>query len=401
MAKAMREVADEAVKEKMSEMDEKLNANSETLKNVEETVADLGKKAVYSKTGSNDEEKKADSIKYVGSFFKAFKNGDKEEMKALNTEAVSKGLTEGTDEDGGFLVPTEFHKEILRTTAKYGVARKFFRVLPMATSSKNVNALSGEPVASMVGEAGTTTDSKPTFAQVSLIAKKALCNVIGASELIEDNQSDIGIWNLVKERIAIAFAKLEDEQCFNGAGTGNNHTGLLVSTNSDLAQVSLASTKTGITDATLDDLLALTEGVEEEVAVDGEFVMNRTVFNHFRKQKDSNSRYLQEGVFQESTPVEKKEGIAGYFWGFPVKLSKVFPKVSDSAAGKKFVVFGNGKLGGVIGDRTGLGVKKLTEGTINSVNLADTDQDALQARKRFGFAVTYGSALAILKTAAS
>lgn len=332
--------------------------------------------------------------KQVADFFRAWKSGDVAKMSSISSEIANefKGLSEGVGGDGGFFVHPEFHKEVLRLTEEYGVARKFFRVLPMSSDSKNISALTGKVAAQMVGEASATSgDVKPSVGNIELIAKKAMANIIGTSELIEDNSTDEEIWALMAEKLGEAFGLLEDQQCFLGSGSGNNHTGLLVESGAGVVVMTMATGKDTFAEATADDLLKMQTAVPTSVRRRGVYVMHPSVLDHFRGLKDSEGRYIvQQPAGDKPTTL----------WNKPVMECDAFPAMSDSAVSKKFVVFGDGKSAGVIGDRRRTRLKKLTEGTVNGVNLADTDQEALQATTRFAFKTALGAAVCVLRTAA-
>jgi len=371
-------------------------ANAGMAKDIEALEKKLDKvseKALYPTKSLQDEAdaKKDDSIKSFAEFMRAYKANDRVAMKASIVDAQAKGLTEGTESEGGFLVPTEFHREVLRTVEQYGVARKLFRAIPMGTDKKDITALTGEPVAYRVGEASAAPSASTlTFGQLQLIAKKTICNVIGTSELVEDNQADIAIWNLVIERVAQAFALLEDTQFFTGNGTGNNDLGLFASTNGDLTDFVIAGST--FATVTADELLDMQFSVAGSIRARGKYLLHPTVFASIRKLKGSDGHYIYEAP-NGTTPAT--------IWGKPFELSEVVPATSDgSQGGTRFASFGDHNLAGVIGDRRNMTVKRLTEGTVNGVNLADTDQEALQTTSRSGYATVFGKAIVFAKTAA-
>jgi HK97 family phage major capsid protein len=83
------------------------------------------------------------SKKDVASFFKAYAKGKtafEAEMKTADY------MNETTDAEGAYLVPIEFAKEVFRVAGTYGLARKYARIIPMSTDTKNISSLVNDVV---------------------------------------------------------------------------------------------------------------------------------------------------------------------------------------------------------------------------------------------------------------
>ena len=121
--------------------------------------------------------------------------------------------------------------------------------------------------------------------------------------------------------------------------------------------------------------------------------MSGDMFAHIRKLKGSDGQYIVQQPTDKDEPAQ--------LWSKPIELSEVLPKRTDTnQSDARFIAFGDFNLAGVYGDRRIMSVKRLTEGTVNGINLADTDQDALQFTQRSGFKMVYGGAVCFAKTAA-
>ncbi len=63
------------------------------------------------------------------------------------SQMVLRALVEGTDSEGGYLVPEELRTEVFRILPDMAVMRRIARVLPMSTDTLKLNSLTARPVA--------------------------------------------------------------------------------------------------------------------------------------------------------------------------------------------------------------------------------------------------------------
>lgn len=150
-----------------------------------------------------------------------------EEKGMSDTVARSKALGEGQGDQGGFLVPEEYRVEILMRTLEMAVVRPRATVIPMARETLRVPAIRDTTHASTVfggvqaywiPEAGTITQSDPTFAQVRLEAKKLVGSTRVGNELMAD--SAFALESLLNQLFGAALAYFEDDAFIAGIGGG-------------------------------------------------------------------------------------------------------------------------------------------------------------------------------------
>jgi HK97 family phage major capsid protein len=122
----------------------------------------------------NATEKEKVSITRKGQLAKFIKGMYLKDAKLLQ-EAGLKGMTEGVDSQGGFLVPEELATEIDRIKKNVGLIRKLARRVPMTTDQIGMNKLGSSVSVTWVGEATAGTGSTPDFKKVQLMAKTAEC----------------------------------------------------------------------------------------------------------------------------------------------------------------------------------------------------------------------------------
>jgi HK97 family phage major capsid protein len=266
-------------------------------------------------------------------FVKALREGDSMAVKALG------GVT---DTAGGFLVPTEHLAVLARIVEEYGWGRRLATVVPMASDTLNVPKLSTAVTASWVAEAAAAPDADPAFAQKQLTAKEGRFKTIVSNALLEDSSPAIDA--ILLDLFGEAWAKMEDEAVFNGAGSGDSDpfTGILNDT--DVNSVAAAGTTLAY-----DDLVALEAALTGGARRNAWIYVSRKGFKHLRLIKDSNGQPLWTDNIQDGT--------LGMVLGYPVAVLEA--GIPDNlGAGTDETVFILGSLKNVyVGDRAAFSVK--------------------------------------------
>lgn len=295
-------------------------------KEVKETIEALQKDIAEVKTMSkklaNADGKEA--REKIGKFFKAFVRGNFEEVKTLS---------EWVDADGWYLVPTEFHNEVIRVAEITWFARKYCSIYGMGTDSKNVATLATWAVAYIVWETVAVTASSPTFGQKVLNARKFACLIKSTQELIDDNMTNEQVTTLVAKLAAESLAELEDAQVLTGSWAGLNMLWILADTNVNI--ITMAAWDTSFADVTYGYLLSVKNAVKAKYKKAGKgtiaWAMSQDVFNHIESIVDTTGR----PIMRESMTTPDTYTLFGY----PVELTEVMPDDSDDAISTKFLAF--------------------------------------------------------------
>ena len=136
-------------------------------------------------------------------------------------------MQEGDDEQGGYLVPTEFMATLLEKQQETAVIRSRATYIPMQTNaiqipyvaeSSRASSLFGGIIIYRPAEAAQKTASKPAFGRLQLTLKKLIGLVDVTDELLED--SPISIAPLVSRMFGQAVNFTEEEDFINGTGVG-------------------------------------------------------------------------------------------------------------------------------------------------------------------------------------
>ncbi len=130
---------------------------------------------------------------------------------------VMDSANEGTNSQGGYLVPTVLESTVIDLRDAYGVVRQFCRVMPMSsnyqTQPKRLTGLTAYAIA----EGSAPTETQKGWGNVAFTARKWGVLTRYSSEIAEDAVINIAM-DLAQE-IAYAFAVAEDNSLFIGDGT--------------------------------------------------------------------------------------------------------------------------------------------------------------------------------------
>jgi len=146
----------------------------------------------------------------------------------LTTRSAS-GLNATNPSDGGFLVQTDFVKDLLKRTYDTGILASRCKKIPLTTNANSIKINAVDEISRANGsrwgglqtywenEADQFTASKPKFRQMELSLKKltGLCYV--TDELLQDAAA---LEKVIKEGFAEEFGFKMDDVILRGTGTG-------------------------------------------------------------------------------------------------------------------------------------------------------------------------------------
>lgn len=249
-------------------------------------------------------------------------------------------LSTTPDEDGGFLVPLEFERDIVKALDEENVIRRLAKVITTHHERKIPVAL-GHSVAQWTTENAAYTESNPTFGQKQIDAYKLtdLCRV--SVELLKDSTFDIEAY--LRQEFARAFGIAEEEAFCIGNGT-TQPTGIFTE-NGGTVGVTAASA----TAITVDEIISLVHALKAPYRKNAKFLMNDATVALLRKLKDQNGQYLWQPSVQA--------GVPDRLLGYEIYTS---PYVPVAQAGALAIAFGDFK-NYWIGDRAGRTVQRLNE----------------------------------------
>lgn len=276
----------------------------------------------------------------IVTFFKAlvYSKGDPQSMQVL------RALTEGTDAEGGYLVPQELRTEVFRVLPDVTIMRNLARVLPMTTDLLKINSLSARPQAYWTSEYQSKSTTSAQFNQVTLTPNDLVCLLPITEQLLAD--ANINLVQFIVQLFAESIGLAEDQAFFTGSGNGQPK---------GIATESINSITPATGSATIDDIIELIDAVPQRIVQSNSaaFVGHRRVKRILRKLKDLNGDYIWR---------DGKGGVGGS--GESIKLPDTlygYPFYEENFLGQRELYFGDWSYY-IIGDRQTMAVQTTTEG---------------------------------------
>lgn len=295
---------------------------------------------------------------------KAFWNGMRSKYAS-----VSNVLSEGTDSEGGYLVPDEYENTLVQALEGENVIRGRSHVITTSNGTHKIPVVASKGEASWIDENGAYPEDDDTFAQVNIDAHKVGTIIKVSEELLND--SAFNLESYFAQEFGRRIGTKEEEAFINGNGS-SKPTGILTSAE---VGVTAASDK-AITADELIDLFYSLKGVYRRNAV---WVLNDTTVKAIRKLKDNNGQYIWQPAL--------KDGDHDTLLGRPILTTGAMPEI---AADAKPVIFGDLSYYW-IGDRQGVTFKRLNE------RYADMGQVGFLASKRVDGKLVLPEAIKVLK----
>lgn len=256
--------------------------------------------------------------------------------------SVLNALQEGTDSEGGYLVPDEFERTLVEALEEENVFRTLAHVIRTSSGDRKIPVVASKGSASWVDEEGAYQESDDAFSQVSIGAYKLGTMIKVSEELLADSVFDLEAY--ISKEFARRIGSREEESFFNGDGKGKP-LGILAAAGGAEVGVTAASA----TAITADEVIDLFYSLKAPYRKNAVWLLNDATVKQIRKLKDSTGQYLWQPSLVAGTP--------DTILGRPVKTSAFMP---TAAAGAKTIAFGDFKYYW-IADRQGRTFKKLSE----------------------------------------
>ena len=256
--------------------------------------------------------------------------------------SVVNALEEGTDSEGGYLVPDEYERTLVEELEEENVFRQLAKVIRTSSGDRKIPVVAAKGTASWIDEEGAYTESDDSFGQVSIGAYKVGTMIKVSEELLNDSVFDLESY--IAKEFARRIGAKEEEAFFTGDGSGKP-LGILAATGGAETGVTAASS----TAVTADELMDLFYSLKSPYRRNAVWVLNDSTIKAIRKLKDNNGQYLWQPSLAAGTP--------DTILGRPVKTSAYMPVI---AAGAKTIAFGDFSYYW-IADRQGRSFKRLNE----------------------------------------
>jgi|TARA_R100000149_G_scaffold12056_1_gene4560 HK97 family phage major capsid protein len=349
--------------DKLEDINQKLTLMQNDSKSMGEKMEQLETSMKRPQAGTEMDSKSIDvALKSFDTWLRKGKEGlDAEEIKALSVS---------DDTSAGFLAPTEYVQELIKTITEITPFRAAARV--RATSQKAIQMPSRTATfsAQWVAEQGQRAETTGYTTQLEEIPTHELYALVDISEQeLEDSVFDLEAE--MQSEFATQFAKAEGTSFISGDSIGKPE-GVLTNSNVGTTNSGSGTALTG------DGLLDLVHDIKTEYGQGAIFMFNRSTLAAIRKLKDGQGQY----VFQAGMMLTA--GVPNTVLGYPYVEA---PDMPDVAASAKPVIFGNFQQGYLIVDRVNLSVLRdpFTQATTGNIRYI--------ARRRVGGQVVLPEAI--------
>lgn len=304
--------------------------------------------------------------------------------------------TLSTGAGGAAKIPAPLLAEIFVLVEEWGVARRYFRQIPMMTDELKLTSIATKAVAYWVAQAARGTLSDLGFSQGSLTVAKLMGLAAWTHELNEDQA--VALLPVIVDSFAEAIAKEEDLAAFigDGSATYGGFTGWI---NDVGTVVAMAAGKTAFSNANADDYKALRDAVRKSHRRGAAYFLSAASVSGLEGLKDAQGNYIYR---------PPQGALPATLWGYPIADGdgiEVLDEI-ESAANTRFAIFGNPKyrLMGVRREQEiAISQDAVIQAADNSilVNLFQSDAEAMRLTERVGFKGVNLASSSALKTAAA
>ena len=278
-----------------------------------------------------------------------------------------KALTEGTDSEGGHLVPIDWQAQIIQAAGARAGLRAQVTAVPTSRDSVEWPTIEGadDVHASAVRRtwvdeqpAEGAADTEPTFGAVRIPVHTAMLTTKASRNLVED--SAVPFTQILASLFADEVRLADEESFLSGDGVAKP-LGLLNTPD-------VPSVVTGSAAAiTADGLVDLFYDLPAQYRDNSIFIMNSATEDAVRKLKDDNGQYIWVGGFAAAPET---------LLGRPVLSSEFMPAVAANATP---IAFGDFRRYVVV-DRVGFTIQRIDA----DQQLAEKNQIGFVGRQRVG-----------------
>lgn len=327
--------------------------------------------------------------KYADHFFALMRKGDQDaELRALAPQA---GYMQTQDDaKGGFLVPDELERQIIRLSVLFSAMRGLVDVRTVLRSSlKQPVNLQGAD-AGWIGETEPRTETlTDDIGMLEWFAQTIFAQPKTTQELLDDADFDVEGW--LNDGVARAIAIKEGDAWFNGDGVKKPRGILQYTVIADASWVwgklgyYASGVAAALTDGThngVDILINMSAGLKREYLPNATWVMNRATAAVIRQIKDTTGQYIWQQPITAGQP--------SVLLGYPLETDDNAPSIGANTFP---ISFGDFQQAYRIIDRLGV--------TMMRDEITEKGFVKFYTRKRTGGGVKNFEALKLLKIATS
>ncbi|WP_246161378.1 phage major capsid protein [Segnochrobactrum spirostomi] len=341
LAEIERRSADPLTIEKLDRIDTALDEHKKRLDG-------LALKAARPGLAAEDDRRSGEARREHKAAFAAYvRAGRDDALKGIEAKALSAG----SPADGGYLVPEETEREIVRRLSALSPIRRIAGSRQVSGSVyRKPFSVAGPAVGWVAETAARPQTAGPTLAELSFQTMELYAMPAATGVLLDDAAVDIDQW--IAEEVEVAFAEQEGTAFVSGDGV-NKPKGFLAypqvadaswswgSLGRLVTGVNAGFPATGASDVLIDLVYALKAGYRQNAT----FVMSRKTQAAIRKLKDADGNYL----WQPPASI----GADATLMNFPLVEAEDMPSIASAGAA---IAFGDFRRGYLVVDRLGVRV---------------------------------------------
>lgn len=258
--------------------------------------------------------------------------------KFLHHGTTTNTLREGSDSEGGYLVPDEFERRVVQAMTGKNVMRTLGTVI-QTEHTLRIPVAKGIGPADWVPEEGVIPVTEGEFDEVKIEAHKVATSIRVSDELLEDSGFDLE--GFIIDQFAERIGDAEEEAFIYGDGVAKP-LGLIHQLNREVTTEEPGKIST-------DDLLELIHAIPPKYREGAVFLMHDTTLRELRKLQTGDGQYIWYENLKKNQPLA--------ILGHRVVTSPSMPSMDS---GMPPVLFGSFKHF-VIGVRKHRRIKRLNE----------------------------------------
>lgn len=326
---------------------EKIDRIDRTLDEQKRLADGLALKAARPRLGGDPRERSGPAHEHKQAFDAYVRGGVDTNLRRLEEKA----LAVGSGQDGGYLVPTELEREILRRVAEVSPIRAIAGNRQVSGSVYNKPFSATGPAAGWVAETAARPETAgPVLELLAFPTMELYAMPSATGALLDDAAVDVDQW--IAEEVEQVFAEQEGVAFVTGDGV-NKPKGFLAYpkvANASWSSGSLGYLVTGAAGAfpasnPSDRLVDLVYALRAGYRQNAQWVMSRRTQAEIRKLKDANGNYLWQPPAQA--------GGQATLMNFPVTEAEAMPAIGADAHA---IAFGDFRRGYLVVDRIGVRV---------------------------------------------
>jgi len=329
--------ADPLIEEKVRKMTEAMDGFSDVKERLEKAETTL-KRTAKGMPGGSDEP--AEMKEYKEAFVNYMRKGTEENLKELQTKALSVGV----DTEGGYLVRSEMATDIIKNVTETTPMRQIATVRTIGTDAfEQPRQTSGAASGGWTSETGTRLETAaPKLGVIKIPVHEQYAEPHATQQFLDDANINPEQW--LSEEVSLVFQRTENTAFVSGNGVGQPRG--VLDYPAGVASGQIEQVNSGSAGAvTADGLINIQAVLKEVYQANAVWLMNRLTVRDIMLLKDANGQYIWRPGLMAGAP--------------DLLLGKTIVKGSDMptpAANALGLVYGDFKRGYTIVDRVGIRV---------------------------------------------